>query len=60
VNDLSGADLASQRFRKHEHIEAQQQFVVSAKLVGEGEANWNELSWFTLVFGGHAFHRVEF
>ena len=40
---LPTADLASQRFREHEGVEGQQQFVVLGELVEEDEADGNEL-----------------
>ena len=58
--DDADADFTSQRFREREGIEGQQQFVVLAQLVGEEEANRDELSRLPSVFGGHAFDRVEF
>jgi hypothetical protein len=60
VDDSADADFTSQRFREREGVEGQQQFVVFAQLVGEEEANWNELSWLASAFGGHAFQRVKF
>jgi hypothetical protein len=45
VDDSADADFTSQRFREREGVEGQQQFVVLAQLVGEEEADWNELSW---------------
>lgn len=60
VDDSAGADFTSQRFREREGIEGQQQFVVLAQLVGEEEANRDELRRLASAFGGHAFDRVEF
>jgi hypothetical protein len=54
------ADFTSQRFREREGIEGQQQFVVLAQLVGEEEANRDELNRLASAFGGDAFDRVEF
>jgi hypothetical protein len=60
VNDLADAGLVSQRLREYEPIEGQQQLVVVTNLVGEDQANWDELSWAAPACGGYTFHSVKF
>ncbi|GDX10822.1 hypothetical protein LBMAG57_25940 [Verrucomicrobiota bacterium] len=43
VDDFPEADFALQRFRQGDRIEGQQEFVVLAQLVGEDEADGDEL-----------------
>jgi hypothetical protein len=59
VDDLADGDVASQRLRKHEGVERQQQLVVLAQLVEEDEANGDELRRLAPGFGGHAFDGLE-
>ena len=43
VYDLAGRHVATERFRQHKGIKRQQQFVVSAELIGPSEADRDQL-----------------
>ena len=60
VDNSADYYLAAHRFRKHECVKRQQQFVIPPKFVRVDEAHGHELRWSAPAFRRYSFNSVKF